>query len=572
MKLGHFLLPLWGWEQGWKTEAKRPNVVLLLADDMGMGDISLNNVNGKIHTPNIDSIGQQGVNFLDAHAGSTKCSPSRYALMTGRFSFHNEERPAIRKLYPGTPHLADMFKRNGYRTGIVGKTAPIEDGFRAEDADSDDFRAQMVDFRSWKKSLGGGTGERGPNETKKSFFIPANYTMPNGAHTMNYDYAFLNQYACCRVGGGYFENGVGIEPFSKFAIQRPYPEGSKEWRGPECQEYVTFDGQERCGDKPFANGYVGPPFFDTRVEGSVLVPNFPPSILVQPSYDSREIETRVSEKAIQFIRESARQEEPFFLYYGFRAGHNPFNSEKVWRGQGSAGEIGEAIMELDHNVGRVLKTLRNFGLEEDTIVVFMSDNGAIGRWNAATATQPYPDGSYMWDTYRHYQNSMTLDGKWHKFNGGKNSAYEGGHRMPFLWKYPRLIKEPRVVRDSIVSYVDVFRTLAELIGDVFQPCNEAPDSRSLVQVLLGQGAPLREPLLQHSVFQGTKSIRMGHWKLISGSKELFNLENDMEELNNLWDVEAERRDIMLAELNRRVQAVQERERRTDEGRNGPDVC
>ena len=59
MKLGHFLLPLWGWEQGWKTEAKRPNVVLLLADDMGMGDISLNNANGKIHTPNIDSIGQQ---------------------------------------------------------------------------------------------------------------------------------------------------------------------------------------------------------------------------------------------------------------------------------------------------------------------------------------------------------------------------------------------------------------------------------------------------------------------------------------------------------------------------------
>ena len=131
--------------------------------------------------------------------------------------------------------------------------------------------------------------------------------------------------------------------------------------------------------------------------GPVYVPNFPPSILVQPSYDSRTVETRISDKAIEFIRDSIRQDpgtvcklrknsfltnwiknkfwkccffnwsffyfqvvtdKPFFLYYGFRAGHNPFNSEQKYRGKTTAGEIGEAITELDNNVGRVLKTLR----------------------------------------------------------------------------------------------------------------------------------------------------------------------------------------------------------------------
>ena len=136
--------------------------------------------------------------------------------MTGRYSFHNP-KPHIRKLYAGTPHLADMFKRNGYRTGIVGKTAPLNDAFEALDADPEKALIEREKLKLWKQSLGGGTGgDRGPGEDKASFSLQANYTQSIGAFTMNYDYAFLNQYACCRVGGGYFENGVGVEPFSKY--------------------------------------------------------------------------------------------------------------------------------------------------------------------------------------------------------------------------------------------------------------------------------------------------------------------------------------------------------------------
>ena len=91
----------------------------------------------------------------------------------------------------------------------------FKDDFVAVDVSKKEHIAQMQKFTAWKATLGGGSGERAPGEHKKSFFLPSNYTMPYGPHTRGYDYSFLNQYACCRVGGGYFENGVGTEPFNK---------------------------------------------------------------------------------------------------------------------------------------------------------------------------------------------------------------------------------------------------------------------------------------------------------------------------------------------------------------------
>lgn len=195
------------------------------------------------------------------------------------------------------------------------------------------------------------------------------------------------------------------------------------------------------------------------------------------------------------------------MYYGFRAGHNPFNSPRRFRGKGEAGEIGEAVMELDSIIGRILDTLESRKIDEDTVVLFMSDNGAISRWNTDTAVQQYPDGSYMWDTYNHYQNAIDLNGVNYKLNGGKQSAYEGGHRLPMLWRYPRMIKEPRVLQNVTVSHIDVYRTLADIIGDENLPCNEAPDSRSLIQLLNGKANGIGEKVMvHHSIFQGNYQI------------------------------------------------------------------
>ena len=116
----------------------------------------------------------------------------------------------------GTPHLGELFKRNGYRTGIIGKHQPIADHFIADDLEQDEYLALLQESSKYYKSLGGGSGERAKGEFKKSFYVPSRYSMPFGPHTMDYDYSFLNQYACCRVGGGYFENGKNTEPFTKF--------------------------------------------------------------------------------------------------------------------------------------------------------------------------------------------------------------------------------------------------------------------------------------------------------------------------------------------------------------------
>ena len=175
----------------------------------------LNNAAGKIKTPNIDRIGREGINFLDAHSPSSKCSPSRYMTMTGRYDFDNSRGASKRRLSHGTPHLGELFKRNGYRTGIIGKHQPIQDAFVPLDLDKQEHLKAMQQGNSYAKSLGGGTGDRSPGEHKKSFYMPSRYNMTFGPHTESYDYAFLNQYACCRVGGGYFENGVNTEPFTK---------------------------------------------------------------------------------------------------------------------------------------------------------------------------------------------------------------------------------------------------------------------------------------------------------------------------------------------------------------------
>jgi len=194
----------------------RPNVILFLTDDMGIGDLGFNNQFSKINTPNLDELARGGVNFLDGHSGSSRCAPSRYNLMTGRYIF-NEAQADIAKMLVGTPHLGTFFKRANYRTAIIGKTQPIPDIFEGVDLTPAEKREVVEKTLSWSsKPIQTRITKLGDLARKKSFYKKSNYTMTIGAHTQGYDYAFASQYECCRVGGGYFENGVGIEPFNKY--------------------------------------------------------------------------------------------------------------------------------------------------------------------------------------------------------------------------------------------------------------------------------------------------------------------------------------------------------------------
>ena len=121
------------------------------------------------------------------------------------------------------------------------------------------------------------------------------------------------------------------------------------------------------------------------------------------------------------------------------------------------------VKKVDDIVGDVMSALENKGVIDDTLVVFMSDNGAINKHDAISAVRE-ENGDFMWTAYRHYQNSIDIYGKNWKMRKGKGFAYEGGHRVPFIFHYPKGIKQPKVVDDTVVSYIDLYRTLGEVIG------------------------------------------------------------------------------------------------------------
>ena len=147
---------------------KKPNVVILLCDDLGLGDIGIYNSKSKIKTPNLNKIAKQGFRFYDAHSASSKCGPSRYSLMTGRYSL---EKLKDRKMHPHQPHLGQMFKKSGYFTGIVGKHQPIAEEYLATDYTEEELKYFHKQKREYKKRVyttGDISGKRTTHEDKYS--------------------------------------------------------------------------------------------------------------------------------------------------------------------------------------------------------------------------------------------------------------------------------------------------------------------------------------------------------------------------------------------------------------------
>ena len=201
------------------------------------------------------------------------------------------------------------------------------------------------------------------DESKYSFFPTGDYYMPIGPHQL-FDYSFLTRSPCCNPGGGSFENGNNTEPFDHFAIQRPFPEGSPK---SYTIKIPNNKGTKMVEKETRPVGYVGQPVFKQRVEGEVFVGNYPPSILVQKSFDSRNVEQKCNDKALDFIKSAAKKSKPFFLYYGMRAAHMPFNSPLEYRNKSSVGILGDNVMELDDMVGNIFKQLEKSGVKVRTV-------------------------------------------------------------------------------------------------------------------------------------------------------------------------------------------------------------
>ena len=238
-------------------------------------------------------------------------------LMTGRYSLGSERD---RKLKRGTPHLGQLFKENGYVTGVFGKDQPLHTIIKNADITEEQRQQEVADRHAYKYANFGADGVRDPGQDNKNFFQKGHYKMFLSPLDYSYDYHYTSTSVCCQPGG-FFEHGVGVKPFDKFAVQRPYPEGSEKfpYNGDPllckglaykpfpswmCREFTDYQTGNETVWK-FPSGYVGPPYFKEPTDGPILMGNYPSSILVQEGYDGRDTEGEILPKALDFIAKHA---------------------------------------------------------------------------------------------------------------------------------------------------------------------------------------------------------------------------------------------------------------------------
>jgi arylsulfatase A-like enzyme len=442
-------------------EPARPNIVVFLADDMGLGDVRAYHPASNIPTPNLDRLASEGIRFTDAHSPSSVCTPSRYGLLTGRYPFRSRLRGAVLTsayeppLLTGEPEtVAALLQRAGYATAMFGKWhlgmdfAARSGGVARAGVDTSKFTTRDVDFAQPIID--------GPLQHGFDVFFGVASSLNHGP------YAF-------------------IRDAQVTTIPR------------------RIRAEKSVGERPFREGWI--------VEG----------------WRDDAVGTRIAEEALAYITGQVGQhpEQPFFLYYAATANHFPYVPPEAFRGQRIRGRGGDdhgmparndMVVENDVIVGELLARLGDPNQDGDpadsvaqnTLVIVTSDNGS-------GVAPPAP------------------------LRGKKVSIYEGGHRVPFIARWPDRIPAG-VETAALIGLVDLYATLATLTGGEPAP-RAARDSQDVSGALLGRAdAALRGPLLQQNTGAGRVfALREGRWKLVMKNDraiELFDLENDPGEADN----------------------------------------
>lgn len=435
--------------------AEKPNIVFILADDMGYGDLKAFNPESRIPTPHLDELARSGICLTDAHSGGSTCKPSRYALLTGRFAARknnfNDNFPIIAE---DRATVASMLRNNGYRTAMVGKWHL---GFDRKAKRSQDG-SKRLDF-DYSLPLTGGPADRGFD-----FFF--------GMHA-----------------------SLDIQPY--FYIRN---------RGATKPASNTVEASTSVGGKEGWN----------RIQGA-----FWRAGKIAPDFKFEEVTPRFADEACGVI-ESHDKNKPLFLYLALPSPHTPWLPAKKFLGKSGVGMYGDFVMTVDGIVGQVLASLNKVGMSQNTLVMFSSDNGPV--W-------------YQKDVEKFGHRSVG------PLRGIKGSAWEGGHRVPFIARWPDQI--PAGSRnDRTIAFADIFATAAEAAGQKTIGKGAGEDSVSFLPTLLfpDQKQEPRTPILHAG-----QVIRDGDWKLINtkGSRgfgadrsktysiALYNLKDDLSEQNNL---------------------------------------
>ena len=306
--------------------SKCPNIVVMYADDLGFGDVSCYGATA-LDTPNIDRLASEGVIFYQGYATAATCTPSRYSLLTGSYSWRNErahilpgDAPLI--IDPGTATLPAVLKEAGYTTGVVGK---------------------------WH--LGIGEGNQNWNEP-----------LPLTPLDIGFDYSYIMAATNDRVPCVYLDGRdvVGLDPSDPIEVEydknKPFPDLPTGKDNPELLKMMFHHGH----DMSIVNG-VSRIGYMRGGEAALWVDEDMADVFL--------------DKAVSFVE--TNKDNPFFLYYAFHQPHVPRLPHPRFVGSTGLGPRGDAIAEMDWCVGEMLDALERCGLKEDTIVVFSSDNGPV---------------------------------------------------------------------------------------------------------------------------------------------------------------------------------------------------
>ncbi|MEM9703093.1 MAG: arylsulfatase, partial [Planctomycetota bacterium] len=418
---------------------ERPNILLILADDLGYGDVGCYNPESKIATPNLDRLATQGLRFTDAHTPCTVCTPTRYGLLTGEMPFRvpNGGRvftgaggPSL--IPPGKLTLPRLLRERGYRTAGVGKWHV---GLTFYDADGNAIHqngleaVRRIDF---SRRIDGGPLDHGFDKFFGTACCP----------TTDWLYAYIS------------DDRIPVPPARRF-------------------------DRSTLPKHPYAN--------DCRAG------------LIAPDFDLDNVDLKFLSESKAFLKEHVRESpgQPFFLFHSAQAVHLPSLAADQFQGRSGAGPHGDFLLQLDFIVGELMKTLNELGVADDTLVIFTSDNGP-----------EVPTVYQMRNDHRH-------DGA-RPWRGMKRDNWEGGHRVPFLVRWPGRVPAGGA-SDELLSLTDVMATVAALV-DYPLPNDAAEDSFNMLPACKGEATeePIRPYLLMQG-FRGERSlaIRQGDWKLLN---------------------------------------------------------
>lgn len=437
-----------------------PNIVYILADDMGYGDVQcLNPERGLIATPHMDKLAEEGMVFTDAHTSSAVCTPTRYSVLTGRYNWRTHlqtfvlwgySQPLIAK---ERVTVADFLQEQGYHTAAIGKWhlgmgLPTTDGQPADD---------QGDNVNWK-----GTITDSPIHHGFDYFhgISASLDMP---------------------------------------------------------PYIYIKNDRFVGE-----GTVQKSFWKNRMGWADV------------DFEAVDVLPEIGRQTVKYIQQQ-EADKPFFIYVPLTSPHSPISVAPEWEGRSPLGEYGDFMMQTDHVVGEIAAAIDTAGFGDNTLFIVTSDNGA-------SAT---PSNARHLQAQGHYSSA--------EYRGFKSDAWEGGHRVPFIVRWPDVVPAG-AKSDQVICLTDLMATCADIL-DATYPETEGVDSVSFLPALNGESiTSSRDGIVHHSI-SGHFAYRHGKWKLVlakgSGGwttprerdltesdvpvAQLYDMENDRLEATNLYN-------------------------------------